>query len=50
MPYRKNGDAKYSYEPIGETAGSRISEWRFDIKPQSIRFGQPPKEEKWLHT
>ncbi len=40
----KVGDTKYAFEPIGETAGSRISEWRYNISPQSIRFGQAPKE------
>lgn len=41
----KVGDTKYAFEPIGGTAGSRISEWRYNISPQSIRFDQAPKEE-----
>ena len=35
----------YKYEPIGEES-SRVDEWIYDITPQSIRFGQAPKEEK----
>lgn len=38
------GHIKYAYEPItGEE--SRFREWRNYIPPQSIRFGQAPKEE-----
>ena len=39
------GHIEYAYEPItGEE--SRFREWRNYIPPQSIRFGQAPKEEK----
>ena len=38
------GRIEYAYEPItGEE--SRFREWRNYIPPQSIRFGQAPKEE-----
>lgn len=38
------GHIEYAYEPItGEE--SRFREWRNYIPPQSIRFGQAPKEE-----
>lgn len=46
----KAGNTEYAFMPIGEAAGSRIREWRYNIPPQSIRFGQAPKEERWLHT
>lgn len=42
----KAGNTEYAFMPIGEAAGSRIREWRYNIPPQSIRFGQAPKEEK----
>lgn len=39
------GHMEYAYEPIiGEE--SRFREWKNYIPPQSIRFGQAPKEEK----
>ena len=38
------GHIEYAYEPItGEE--SRFREWKNYIPPQSIRFGQAPKEE-----
>ena len=39
------GHIEYAYEPISETE-SRYKEWKNYIPPQSIRFGQAPKEEK----
>ena len=40
------GNTEYAFMPIGEVAESRIKEWHYNILPQSIRFGQAPKEEK----
>lgn len=39
------GHIEYAYEPISGTE-SRYKEWKNYIPPQSIRFGQAPKEEK----
>ena len=40
------GNIEYAFMPIGEGAESRTREWRYNILPQSICFGQAPKEEK----
>lgn len=39
------GNTEYAFMPIGEAAESRAREWRYNIPPQSICFGQAPKEE-----
>lgn len=39
------GHIEYDYEPIREEAES-TKDWLYGIPPQSIRFGQAPKEEK----
>lgn len=46
----KEEKVAYAFEPIGKVGEFRSGEWRYNITPQSIHFGQPPKEEKWLHT
>lgn len=46
----KADNTEYAFMPIGKAGEFRSGEWRYNISPQSIRFGQPPKEEKWLHT
>lgn len=43
--YPEDKNIVYEYAPIGEES-SRVDEWIYDIPPQSIRFGQAPKEEK----
>lgn len=40
-----DGHIEYSYEPISGKESSRVDEWIYDIPPQSICFGQAPKEE-----
>lgn len=40
----KEENAEYCFQPIG--VESRVREWRYNIPPQSIRFGHAPKEEK----
>ena len=42
--YPENKKIVYEYAPIGEES-SRVDEWIYDIPPQSICFGQAPKEE-----
>lgn len=39
------GHIEYAYEPITGKE-STFRDWKNYIPPQSIRFGQPPKEEK----
>lgn len=39
------GHIEYAYEPISGTE-STFRDWKNYIPPQSIRFGQAPKEEK----
>ena len=39
----KDGHEEYAYEPIRK--GGSVSDWKSYIPPQSIRFGQAPKEE-----
>lgn len=42
--YPEDKTIVYEYAPIGE-GSSRVDEWISDIPPQSICFGQAPKEE-----
>ena len=44
-----DGHIEYSYEPISGKE-STFRDWKNYIPPQSIRFGQAPKEGKWMHT
>lgn len=45
-----DGKIEYNYRPIGFNGKSRASEWQDAINTKSIRFGQAPKEGKWMHT